>query len=415
MTKKSGKVWFFLLMIIFLVHLFLRFYEMGTRNPFGWDQVDNAWAAKDMIVDKKWPLVGMAAKLNSGFNIGPAYYYLIVPFYWIFNLDPMASGIFAGVTSIFTFWTIYYFTQKLFSQKVALAAVFIHTVSYHVIHYNRIQWPVNFITPISLIIFYALYRVLIGKEKYLLLLAGALGFSFHIHFTSIFYPLILLFSLPLAPRTKKFFKYALISAPLFFIWLAPIFLVNVANGGSQSSNMAGYLQTYYHGLHGVRVLQLAKDAFIEFESILFFPKIKILKFILLPLFLAGYYFSCRTRERLVMAYLASLWFLAPWLAFSVYSGEISNYYFFITRPLVVIVMACLTVWVLETKKLPLKLLIVFFWIYYAFFNLKRFALVDERGVDFYKKSVRAAIQAGKKIEFQHGNPESYLYYIWAER
>lgn len=55
---------------IFLLHLFFRFYNFEVRNIFRWDQVDNAWAAKNIIVDHKFPLLGMVARQNTGFYIG---------------------------------------------------------------------------------------------------------------------------------------------------------------------------------------------------------------------------------------------------------------------------------------------------------------------------------------------------------
>ena len=126
------KLWVILIMI-FAVHLFFRFYQLEERNPFGWDQVDNAWAAKNIIVEHKWPLVGMVAKQNTGFYIGPLYYYFIAPFYWIFNLDPIASPIAAGITSIVSFFVLFFITKKLFSFNVALMASFINTVSFFTI------------------------------------------------------------------------------------------------------------------------------------------------------------------------------------------------------------------------------------------------------------------------------------------
>src|SRR3989344_3334081 len=99
---------FLLVFIIFLAHLFLRFYQIDTRSPFGYDQVDNAWAAMNIIVNHKFPLLGFQAKGNSGIYIGPIYYYFISIFYFVTNLNPIASGIAAGVTSIFTFLTLFY-------------------------------------------------------------------------------------------------------------------------------------------------------------------------------------------------------------------------------------------------------------------------------------------------------------------
>ncbi|MCL4386320.1 MAG: glycosyltransferase family 39 protein [Cyanobacteria bacterium] len=156
----------------------MRFYQIDTRNGFGWDQVDNAWAAKKIIVDHNFPLLGMVARGNSGIYIGPAYYYLISIFYWFTNLDPIASGIFAGLTSIFTFFTIFFVIKKLFSFNMALIAVFINTISFFAIMFDRTQWPDYLIPAVSLIIFYCLYQILLCKPRYLIFLAIALGFSF---------------------------------------------------------------------------------------------------------------------------------------------------------------------------------------------------------------------------------------------
>jgi len=95
---------------------------MNNKFPFGWDQVDNAWAAKNLIVDHRIPLVGMVAKHNTGFFIGPVYYYLVAFFYWITNLNPIASQYIALTTSVFTFFVIFFITKKLFNFKVALVA-----------------------------------------------------------------------------------------------------------------------------------------------------------------------------------------------------------------------------------------------------------------------------------------------------
>src|SRR3989304_8414777 len=86
-----------IILAIFLLFVFLRFFELEDRLQFTWDQIQNAWVMKDILDDEKWPLLGMPAKLNAGFSIGPAYYYLLLPFYKIFDLDPIASGVFAGV------------------------------------------------------------------------------------------------------------------------------------------------------------------------------------------------------------------------------------------------------------------------------------------------------------------------------
>lgn len=406
----KNKVWLIFLLIL-IIHSFFRFYQLGSRNTFGWDQVDNAWAAKDILVDQKWPLLGMQAKLNTGFFIGPFYYYLITVFYFLTNLDPVASGLFAGATSIFTIITIFYITRKIFSDKVALVAAFINAIAYPIISADRVQWPVNLIAPISLIIFFALYQFLTSKEKYLIPLTLALGFSFHLHFTAVFYPLMVFLTLPFWPRTKKTLHYTLISLPLLVVFFIPNLIAEIKAGGSSSKSMADYLGTYFHGLHLVRVIQLAKDAFIEFEIVLL-KAMKPLKYLLYPLFLLIYCKEKPSRKKLILGYLMGVWFLVPWFAFSLYSGEITSYYFSLTKPIVLMIIAYLSVKLFEIKNIVPKIIIVSFFVYYSLINIQSFFGVKSRGLDYQKEMVLEVIERGEVIKFKHGNPGSYLYYIY---
>jgi 4-amino-4-deoxy-L-arabinose transferase-like glycosyltransferase len=409
-----------LLLILFLFHLFLRFYQFQTRNPFGWDQVDNAWVAKDIIVDHKWPLLGMQAKGSSGFFIGPLYYYLVAVVYFFARLDPAASGIIAGISSIFTFWIFYSVIKKIFDEKIALIAVFIHTFSIYVINLDRTQWPVNLMAPISLIIFYLVYQIINGKEKLILWLAVILGLSFHLNFTSVIFPLMIIIALPLFPRTKKTLRYLLLSAPLFLLFFVPNFLAEITSKNVHTKNMSNYLQTYYHGLHLQRVFQVAKDAFIEFEAIFIdgiavLAKIKPAKYLFLPLFAGIFYLEKRNRKGFTPVYLAIVWIFAPWLVFSVYSGEISNYYFSLTRPVVIITLAYLTYWLWGKKLLLVRVLVLSFWLFYAFAGIRIFLKTQNKGLSYYRIKVQEAIKSGRVIEFQQGVPESYLYYFYAQK
>lgn len=412
----NKKIFWLLFSLILLLFIFLRFYQFEIRNPFGWDQVDNAWAAKNILIDHKLLLTGMQAKLNSGIFIGPAYYYLIAPFYWLFNLDPIASGIFAGLTSLLTFFVIYHIIKKLFSQQVALIAILIQTVSLSVIKFDRVQWPVNFIPPVSLIIFYSLYQIMIGREKYLIPLSLALGFSFHVHFTAIFYPIIIFLSLPFFPWTKKLPKYGLMVLPLFLVWFIPNILATLSSKSIHAGNMANYLSTYYHGVHLTRIFQLTKDAFIQFEEILTFSVLKPLKYLLLPLFALIYILKERSKQNFILCYLMALWFLVPWLVFSTYSGEISDYYFSLTRPIVIVIIAYLVYHLFNVKFVLVKILTLIFLSFYTYLNISDFFSVKPPyGLDDNKKYVKEIIKSGGKIEFEEGNLDSYLFYIYTRK
>lgn len=411
-----------LLVLIFTLHIFFRFYELEGRAQFTWDQVDNAWVSKNMIINHKFPLLGMVAKQDTGVFIGPAYYYLATFFYLIFDLDPIASPTLAGVTSIFTFFILFYITKRLFSLNIALMAVFIHTVSFHVIGLDRVQWPVNFIAPISLIIFYALYNIILGNAKYLLLLSFILGLSFHIHFTSVLYLLIILLSLPLTFfinknlfKSKELLRYSLLSIPLFLIWFVPNIIAQIQYKNEYTTNFYNFIQSLYHGIHLKRILQVAKEAFIEFEAIFTFPMLKILKYLPLPLFSIIYFFEKTTKKRFILVYLTLLWFLVPWLVFSVYRGEISNYYFSLTRPFVMIILSYITFRLFQMRGIFPKMAVIAVLFYYSYQNMHQFFTAKYQGLDFYKKKMFLEAKYEEKHQFTYGAPESYLFYYYTRK
>ncbi len=406
--------WWILLMIVVMgIHIFLRFYELEERMQFTWDQVVNAWVMKDMLIDHKFPLLGMVAKLNSGIYIGPGYYYLLAPFYWIYRMDPIAAGVFAGIVSIITFFVLFYVAKHIFGIGVALIVVFIHAVSFWSITSDRIAWPVLFIPMVSALIFYFLYRVSSGKSYYLIPLTLALGFSFHIHFTAVLFMLIILLAIPTFKRGNKILKNLLISIPLFILWFIPQIISGILHPLGFDS--FGSLALYFHGFHIVRVIQLIPDAVLQIGKLMYFKEIgPVVPIFIIPLFCLIYFYKYKSVQSLKLCYLIFLWFLVPLLVFSLYSGEISDYYFILTRPIGLFMLAFLIHEVIQAKVIWSSLGVIVILIIYSLTNVNDFIL--KRYVDLARKrqNVQQAIHDGQVISFTEGNAESYLYYYYTE-
>ena len=403
-----------LISLLFVLSIFLRFHQLDERSHFAWDEVNNAWAAKNIIVEHEYPLVGFQAKLNSGIYIGPLYYYLISVFYFLTDLDPIASGIFAGITSIFTFFTIFFITKKLFSLNVAFIMTFFNTVSFYSITFDRIQGPINFVPAISLIIFYSLYKVMTGNPKFFLLFIVAFGFSLHLHVAAIYFPIITLFCLPFFPWTKILLKYIILGIPIFLFFIVPSIIAFLQNSGYASAAI-GYSSSNFHGLHLIRVMQLANDALIQFESYFNYSVFKHLKFILIPLFMFFFLYKNISREKLLFCYLIVFWFIVPWLVLSTYSGEISDYYFATNRFIALLIMAYLLSRIFELKIIFAKVAVVGFLIFYMAFNINRFLLSKDGNLQDSRKKVIEAIGKAREIGFHEGSPESYLYYYYMRK
>lgn len=398
-------------LFVLAAFIILRFYQLEDRMQFTWDQIQNSWVMKDMIMDHKFPLEGMVAKGNSGFYIGPAYYYFLVPFYYLWHLDPIASGIFAGSVSLISFFVLYLVSAKIFSKNVALISVSIATVSYFITIYDHIAWPVLFVPVISILIFYFLYLSITDNTRNLLYLGLVTGFSFHFHFTSIFYPMIIFFAMPLFIRKKHAVKYSLLALPLFAVWFIPNIIAGMTNDVHAGNNLAKYIGTYFHGFHLVRFRQLLNDAFIVYESILHFKELRLLAIVILPVFSIVYGRSYPLVKSRVLIYLFSLWFIVPWVVFTTYSGEISNYYFLLSQPMVIMSLAFLTYELLRNKFVVLRIVTLCFWFYYAFINVQDFIKENNRTLPLAREAVNKAVEAGEVISFGEGDPKSYLYYV----
>lgn len=403
----------FILVGLLLAHLFFMFYNLEKWAIFGWDQVDNAWQAARMLIAHKYPLLGMAAKQNSGMYIGPLYYYLVSVFYFFTRLHPVASPVLSGVTSIIGFWVIYCVARNLFSPRVALWSGFIYTFSSFIIESERNQWPVNFIAPISLLLLYFLYKLISGNATYLLHVGIVAGLSFHMHVTAIFYPIIIALSLPFFPFRKLTARQVLASSGVFALFFVPQFIYYFGIGSPAGAAKYGnYFRDYYHGLHLRRVLQLAHDAFIEFEAILQMPY-KLLRnavFFYVPLFFLILIKDTSDKTKWKLMYLVGLWIIVPWIVFSTYKGEISNYYFSLQLYPAVIIFAYLTNWIWERKLLAAKIIVILFWGYYAFANTGVFLDTHEGNLTKNMDIAQQAVDQGKYINFTQGDPKSYLYF-----
>lgn len=402
----------FILTILFVCHLFFRFYNLEAWANFGRDQVNNAWAAHGILTEGKYPLIGFEAKGNSGMYIGPLYYYLIAIFYFLTHLNPIASPLTAGVTGIFSFFVIYYVSKKLFDKNIALVSCGIYTFSSFIIHYERIQGSINFIAPISLLIFYFLYKVVIGEAKYLPHLAFMIGLSFHAHFTAIFYPIIILLSLPLFPWSKTIWKYILLSIGIFLaLCSSQIAYYSQQQNTGSIHNYSNYFQNYYHGFHLRRFFQLSFDAFIKFQQIIEIPYTYIRNevFLYIPAFAFFYLRNSKNKNGYKLVYLLVLWILVPWVVFSTYSGEISDYYFSIQMYLAVMIFAYLTISLWQAKYIVIRTALIAFWLIFISANVAKFVHTEKGNFITDRNTVQKAVDNNIYVNFVEGDPDSYWY------
>ena len=142
----------------------------------------------------------------------------------------------------------------------------------------------------------------------------------------------------------------------------------------------------------------------------------LVKYFLLPLFSILYLSKKLNQERVFVVYLFVLWFIVPWLVFSVYSGEITQYYFASTGPMAVMVLAYLVSWMLKMKKPILTIFVLCLVLYYAYVNLDRFFHVSPSNFMETKKRAMHLVNGRKIVKFvDRDDPVGYFYDLYWER
>jgi len=262
-------------------------------------------------------------------------------------------------------------------------------------------------------ILYYLFQVSQNKPKYFIHLAALIGLSFNLHFTAVFYPIILLFALPVIPFHKTTWKYIAAAVGIGILFFVPqiIYYIQKTNGLHAYSS---YFQSYYHGFHARRMLQLEHDAFIKFQSILevSYPFIKDFVIVLVPIFIFIHYRSKQYVYAKQLSYFIALWFFIPWIVFTTYSGELTDYYFSTTLYIAIVILAYLSVWTWDRKNLLFRIAVSAIWVYYGFANIRAFANTNPGNLASDRIIAQNAVEKGKYIGFTDGDPQSYLYFYY---
>ena len=374
----------------------------------------NAWVVKDLLIDHKFPLLGMAAKGNSGVFIGPAFYYILAAFYAITKLHPIAAGYYAGVMSVVTGILLFFVIRRMFSERVAIIALAVAAVSFKVIFSDRLAGPVHLLPLVSALIFYLWYKVLVGNSKLLPVLTAVIGFSFHLHVTAIYYVFISLFCFPFILRQKIPLRIYVLSGLALFVWFIPSIVANIQQNNMLTTTAGSFFTTFYHGFHLRRVIQLLPDAFIEYESIILLGPLSFIRYIMVPIFIVLIWLREERKKALIIIYLTLLWYFIPWIVLSTFRGEISDYYFVSTRfPTLCIIGYCIDR-IVSTRKWYLIGCVSVLFLWFTCNNISLFWRSNDK--NFIKQQERAKeyIQSGRRMDFQEGIAESYLYFYYRD-
>lgn len=247
-----------LLMAILLIALFFRVYKLDSFYIFEHDQDLYSWIVKDIWVDHHFRLIGQLTSIE-GIFIGPLFYYLLVPFFVLFQMNPLGATVPMIIIGLLTVLSFYYIGSRLFNQKTGLIAAFIYSISLSMVLLDRWVVPTQPTVIWSVWYFYVLFSLAKGNPKVFPLLGILLGLVWHIHVGLL--PLVLLIPVALlVARTKIQIKQIGVALFLFLIFSAPFWIFEVRHDYQQIQAFFSSLGQDKGELQGLPRIQKIFDA-----------------------------------------------------------------------------------------------------------------------------------------------------------
>jgi 4-amino-4-deoxy-L-arabinose transferase-like glycosyltransferase len=177
---------FILLILILLLAAYLRLYRIADYMTFLGDEGRDVLVAKE-ILQGNFTLLGPRSSAGD-FFMGPAYYYMITPFLWLFRYDPVGPAVMVAILSVVTTWLIFFVGTKWFNKKAGLFAASLYAVSPIVITYSHSSWNPDVLPFFSLLAIYLLFKANTENKgiKYFVGVGILLGISLQLHYLALF-------------------------------------------------------------------------------------------------------------------------------------------------------------------------------------------------------------------------------------
>jgi len=374
------------LILIIAIAIFFRTYALIDRFEFAHDGDLYSWIVKDIIVEKHLRLIGQQTTA-PGIFIGPLFYYMLIPFFLLFSMDPVGAVIPITLLGIITVISYYLVFSQLFNKKIGSIAAFLYSVLLtNVIFMDRRVVP-STLTNIWLVWYFWAIVKLLRKDYSVFPILGLLtGLIWHIH--------IALFPALLAIPTAILFaqklpspKHALGFLIGFFIPSIPLFLFEIKHGFIQTKSLLNNFVIDHGGGTGWnKFLLITIKLSDNIVKLLFYPQtISVINHTLFSaLILLSAFFLVKKKlldlKELLLFY---IWIAGIFLYYTFSSVIISEYYFTNVEIIFLTIISLFFYLLYQTGQIGKKLIILVF----AFLFIKNISYLI-KGDYYYAKGYK---------------------------
>ncbi len=402
----------FSLLLILVVGLFLRLYKTQDYLGFWYDQGRDAQSVWNLIHHRDFFLIGPTTGIE-GIFLGPFFYYLLTPFYWISGGDPVLPAKAMAVINIMAIVVIYKIGASFLSYRVGFLAATMAVLSYHTSYASR--WlsnptPLPLFGNLSLLVLLLLVK---GQSTRLWIFLGlSVGLSLQLEAASaIFFIPSVVFSILALKRTYFKQKLWLTGTVALFITLLPQIVFNFRN-----SNLLG--ESFWRFLVSNKSFQVQLvsgvsnrlSSFLDIMGEPFFYERSLKIFFLVFLLCLGILVH-KKLDRNVFAPLL-IWCFLPFIALLFYHGNngfVWSYYFTgVMMPLILQAAILLIEGYRFHKYLRIPILLVLTLFLYSNIDKQAYFLANGGTYITFKSIVKAVDWVFEDSKGQDFNVDVYL-------
>jgi 4-amino-4-deoxy-L-arabinose transferase-like glycosyltransferase len=223
------------LIFALLLGLFMRGWQAKERFLYAHDNDLAGWIVKDIVLDHHFRLIGQETS-QKGIFIGPLFYYSLIPFYLVTNMDPIGSLGYSLIIGLVSVASLYIVVYRLYGSRGAVIASLIYAGSFLISQTEREIVPTTSVMLWSIWFFYCTDLVFRGEKSGLLLAAFLIGLVWNINLALVLLsPLILL---GIAANHKKFVPRDFLKPViLLVILLVPLLLFEFRHNFIQTKSL----------------------------------------------------------------------------------------------------------------------------------------------------------------------------------
>ena len=259
-----------LLLFLFFVAAFLRFYNLEKTAMFLGDQGRDAIIVKRIVTLEHLPAIGPPSSIGQVY-LGPFYYYLIAPFLLIFRFNPVGLAFAVGFYSLLLSFLTYKLLKGIVNKNLRITLLFLLLFSPILLEFSRFSWNPNLLPYFSFLTSITFIKALKEKSRKWSLIFGLLaGLSLQLHYSFLFLlPIYFLYALwkmeakKINPRT--FLILFLLSSLSFLLSISPLIFFDLRHQFLNTKNFLKLLnETKAQSYNFLLTLKLAFLNFSKF-------------------------------------------------------------------------------------------------------------------------------------------------------